>query len=65
MNEMRDQIEGAKKRKAPKGTRTQKMMNFRLDNSLANWVDTQPNKGRYLNDLIRFDMERHLPDTSS
>ena len=59
---MRDQIEGARKRKAPKGTRTQKMFNFRLDNSLSNWLDSQPNKGRYLNDLIRNDIQKHIPN---
>lgn len=60
MNEMRDQIEGAKKRKAPKGTRTQTMFNFRLDNDLIEWVHMQHNMGAYLNELIRQDREETL-----
>lgn len=62
MENQEKRVEGARKRKAPKGTRTQKMFNFRLDDSLSNWLDTQPNKGRYLNDLIRNDMQKHIPD---
>lgn len=38
--------------------RTQKMMSFRLDNDLAEWLNAQPNKGRYINLLIRKDMNR-------
>lgn len=38
-----------------KGVRTQKMMSFRVDNDLVEWLDSQPNKGRYINDLIAKD----------
>lgn len=38
--------------------RTQKMVSFRLDNELLYWLESQQNKGRYLNELIREDMER-------
>lgn len=38
--------------------RTQKMVSFRLDNELLDWLESQQNKGRYLNELIREDMER-------
>lgn len=38
--------------------RTQKMVSFRLDNELLDWLESQHNKGRYLNELIREDMER-------
>lgn len=43
-----------------KGVVTQKMMSFRLDNDNALWLDSQPNKGRYLNDLIRLDRKNDL-----
>lgn len=38
--------------------RTQKMVSFRLDNELLDWLESQQNKGRYLNELIREDMVR-------
>lgn len=38
--------------------RTQRMMSFRLDNNLEEWLNRQPNKGRYINELIRKDSER-------
>lgn len=44
---------------AQKGERSQRMMSFRLDNDLVEWLSQQPNKGRYLNDLMRADMETH------
>lgn len=40
-----------------KGEVTQKMVSFRLDNDLGEFLDQQCNKGRYLNDLVRKDME--------
>lgn len=43
-----------------KGTVTQKMMSFRLDNDNALWLETQENKGRYLNNLIRLDRKNDL-----
>lgn len=36
-----------------RGQRTQTMFNFRLDNDLRPLLDAQPNKGRFLNELIR------------
>lgn len=39
-----------------RGTITQKMVSFRLDAELEHWVNAQSNKGRYLNELIRQDM---------
>lgn len=39
------------------GVRTQKMMSFRIDNDLLEWLDTKVNKGRYINELIRRDKE--------
>ena len=46
-------LEGAKH-----GTIRQKMMSFKLDLELVEWLDKQDNKGRYINELIRNDMEK-------
>lgn len=45
-----------KRKKSPKGERTQKMFSFRLDVDLVEFLESQPNKGRYLNDLLRVAM---------
>ena len=37
---------------------TQKMFSFRLDKVVESWLNSKPNKGRYLNELIRSDMKR-------
>lgn len=41
-----------------KGERTQKMMSFRVDNDLIEWLESQPNKGRYINTLISEDKKK-------
>lgn len=41
-----------------KGERTQKMMSFRVDNDLIEWLESQPNKGRYINTLIAEDKNK-------
>lgn len=41
------------RKKSPKGERTQKMFSFRLDLDLVDYLESQPNKGRFLNELIR------------
>lgn len=41
-----------------KGERTQKMMSFRVDNDLIEWLESQPNKGRYINTLIAEDKKK-------
>lgn len=33
--------------------RTQKMCSFRLDNELEDFLNSKPNKGRFINDAIR------------
>lgn len=40
---------------AAKGERNQKMMTFRVDNENLAWLEQQPNKGRYINQLIEAD----------
>lgn len=46
---------GGRKAYARKGERAQKMFNFRLDLDHWEWLQQQPNKGRYLNELIAAD----------
>lgn len=58
MEEQKEQKERQRKAYAPKGERSQRTMTFRLDNDLSGWLDEQPNKGRYINTLIREDMEK-------
>lgn len=36
---------------------TQKHFTFRIDNELLPWLDGQPNKGRYINNLIHQDVK--------
>lgn len=38
-----------------RGVITQKMISFKLDNDNFEWLQMQPNKGRYINDLIEKD----------
>lgn len=57
-----DKQERIKRKYAPKGERSQKMISFRLDNENAFWLSTFPNKGRYLNNLIRADRLRRSDD---
>lgn len=54
-----EQKEATRVRKtyAKNGERSQKMMAFRCDNDLLEWLTSQSNKGRYINDLIRADMK--------
>lgn len=40
-----------------RGTITQKPMAFRCDIENIDWLEKQPNKGRYINELIRQDRE--------
>ena len=46
------------------GTRSQKMASFRLDNDLELWLNSQANKGRYINDLIRKDRDSRVKPSS-
>lgn len=38
-----------------RGVITQKMVSFKLDNDNLEWLQMQPNKGRYINSLIEQD----------
>lgn len=67
MSEKKTVLEGARKKRAPNGKRTQSIMSFRIDNEVKHWLDIQENKGRYLNNLIWQDMIRQSqkPSTDS
>lgn len=41
------------------GRITQKMLSFRLDNDLEEYLGKQVNKGRYINNLIREDRDQN------
>lgn len=45
------------KKPRTRGHVSQKMMSFRLDNINSDWLQLHPNKGRYINTLIRNDNE--------
>ena len=47
-----------RKEYAKKGERSQKMMSFRVDNDLIDWLESQTNKGRYINNLIADDKRK-------
>lgn len=46
---------------AKKGEKGQKMVTFRLDLSNLDWLQHQPNKGRYINNLIAADRAKEGP----
>lgn len=48
-----------RKKYAKRGTREQKILSFRVDLENVEWLDLQPNKGRYLNELIMRDKLNH------
>ena len=57
MAKLQDQKDPIRKEGRKKGTTTQKMVTFRCDLENVEYLERQPNKGRYLNNLIRFDRE--------
>lgn len=58
MKEKNEDKQRVRKAYAAAGSRSQKTMSFRLDNENAEWLNQQPNKGRYINELIKADRER-------
>lgn len=43
-----------------RGQSQQKMITFRLDAKLLSWLNSKPNKGRYINNLIADDIKRSI-----
>lgn len=62
MNEEKTERTRTRRRYAKAGERSQKMCSFRLDQENEFWLSTQPNKGRYINNLIRADRLRRSDD---
>ena len=60
MNE--EKTERTRRKYAKRGETNQKMMSFRLDQENEYWLSTFPNKGRYINNLIRADRLRRSED---
>ena len=54
--------ERTRRRYAKRGEKSQKMLSFSLDQENEFWLSTQPNKGRYINNLIRADRLRRTED---
>lgn len=54
--------ERTRRRYAKRGEKSQKMISFRLDQENEFWLSTQPNKGRYINNLIQKDRLRRSED---
>lgn len=59
MKEKKEEQQRTRRAYAAKGERSQRMIAFRLDNENAEWLSQQPNKGRYLNNLIETDRLQH------
>lgn len=55
MKQEKNEKEYVRKAYAPRGERSQKMVTFRCDNENVMWLESQTNKGRYLNNLIEAD----------
>lgn len=62
--EEKKQVERIRKSGIKHGTRSQKPMTFRLDNDLELWLQSQPNRGRYINDLIRKDRDERTEENN-
>ncbi len=59
MKEKKEVPARIRKAYAADGERSQKMMSFRVDNDNIEWLEQQRNKGRYINELITADRNRH------
>lgn len=52
MDEKKNTQVGTRRLYSAKGERGQRMMSFRLDVDNIEYLNTKPNKGRFINDLI-------------
>lgn len=52
----------ARKQYGKRGEKSQKLIAFRADIDLLDWLKSQANMGRYINDLIRADKKRFSAD---
>lgn len=58
MEEKKEEKARVRKVYAADGTRGQKHFAFRLDLEHLEWLNQQPNKGRYINNLIAEDRKK-------
>ena len=58
MNKENQNTERVRKARSKNGERGQKMMSFRVDVENLEWLESQTNKGRYINDLIESDRSK-------
>lgn len=65
MRKKKEESERIRKAYAPDGTRTQKMMSFKVDLDNWAWLETKVNKGRYINNLIAADRARIGPQENA
>ena len=54
----KEQKERTRREYAKAGERSQKMVSFRADNEILEWLYAKQNKGRYLNNLVVEDMKK-------
>lgn len=52
----------SRKQYGKRGEKSQKLIAFRADIELLDWLKSQANMGRYLNDLVRADKKRFSAD---
>lgn len=57
-----EKIVQARKQYGKRGEKSQKLIAFRCDIELLDWLKSQANMGRYLNDLVRADKKRFSAD---
>ena len=57
-----ERIVQSRKTYGKRGEKTQKLIAFRCDIDLIDWLKAQANMGRYINDLIRADKKRFSAD---
>ena len=58
MDEKKNTQAGTRRAYSAKGERGQRMMSFRLDLDNIEYLNTKPNKGRYINELIAREREQ-------
>ena len=63
MTKKLEEKDRVRKEYAPAGTRGQKHIAFRCDFENIEWLYQQPNKGRYINNLIRDDRQKRKSES--
>lgn len=58
MSNQKEERERVRRAYSPDGTRGQKHIAFRCDLENLEWLYQQPNKGRYINNLIEADRQQ-------